>query len=98
MPHHVWCFLYVLNIVAKHILHASEEAKSSDPSTTADLDGLIADLAASLGVSDLEDLESTEGKVNDEDDGMEEWVNDREDLSETEKEALCSELSPSRLS
>jgi hypothetical protein len=90
------CFLHILNLVVKSIIKQFDLPKAK---STALLDEATKELLELAGDLALEEAKSRdeEGKDDDEDDNEDGWVDERELMSEWEKEELDESVQPLRL-
>src|SRR6266545_79219 len=89
------CFLYVMNLVVKSIIKQFDLPKAQADGI---LDKATKELLALAGDIILEEEESRhDGKDDDEDDDCEGWIDERETMTEWEREELNDSVKPVRL-
>jgi hypothetical protein len=89
------CFLHIINLVAKSVIRQFdvEKGKADDALRLDEAELELRELAEGI---DLEDLE-TQGDQDDDDDDDDGWVDERNALSITDREALDASVRPVKL-
>jgi hypothetical protein len=94
------CFLHILNLVVKSIIRQFDLPKkkktSADDDNLDDLDNATAELLRLAGDIDLEEelmADSDDG----EDDNVDGWIDEREEMTEDELRELAASVGPVRL-
>jgi hypothetical protein len=89
------CFLHVINLVVKSIIKQFDLPKAQADGI---LDEATKELLALAGDIVLEEEESrNEGNDDDDDDNCEGWIDEREKMTEQEREELDESVQPVRL-
>ena len=97
------CFAHVINLVAKTILRQFEVGKPGAGRETVDAEAeaILADLAAGTDLEGLYDDDGAAGSEEDDgaslDDDVDGWIDERDDLSEEEREELRESVLPVKL-
>lgn len=105
LANHIRCFAHVNNLVAKTVLNQFDTRRGADATAGSEGAGEGDDLAALLAEieagKDLEDApvavdeKATQGM--DEDDDVDEWVDELENLTEEERERIGEDVLPLKL-
>jgi hypothetical protein len=90
------CFDHIVDLIAKSIIRQFDQSNRS-----VSFDGALQELISLADNLDLEELETREGErcVGDDadDDNADGWVDEREEMSETEQDELEKDVQPVRL-
>jgi hypothetical protein len=91
-----WCFDHIVNLIAKSIIQQFDLPKTKGNKV---FDEVLQDLMVSASDLDKEELATREGEsseVDRDDDNTDGWVDEREEMSETEQQELDENIQPIR--
>ncbi|KAL0957210.1 hypothetical protein HGRIS_014896 [Hohenbuehelia grisea] len=89
----VRCFAHIINLVAKSLLKQFDVPKGKEGDTMSDAEQQLAELAKDLDMEDLQTRLETSARENDDDD-VEGWVNEVEEMSEAKRKAHNANIQP----
>lgn len=99
-PNQVRCFAHIINLVAKTVLRqfdAGKDGKMGDQDTAAVLAEVVAGLDLDQTATDDGDVDVDTDTVEELDNDVDGWVDERTDLSEEEREELRDAVLPVKL-